>query len=93
MRSNYRKPALLAGALAITAIFAGPAFAADTDLVQRCEALATRFMTADVSHMSAEKLESARRQANLGQRLCKSEPNVGVKAIVIALRDIGDTAI
>ena len=50
-------------------------------------------MTADVSHMSAEKLESARRQANLGERLCKSEPSTGVKAIAIALRDIGDTAI
>ena len=93
MGSNYRKPALLAGALAIAAIVVGPAFSADSELIQRCEAMATRFKTADVSHMSPDKLESARRQANHGERLCHSEPTIGVKAIALALRDIGDTAI
>jgi hypothetical protein len=39
--------------------------------------------------MSADKLEAARRQANHGERLCKSEPETGVKALDLAFRDIG----
>jgi len=35
----------------------------DKALQVHCEALATRFKTADMSHMSPDKLETARRQA------------------------------
>ena len=93
MRLNFRNIAILPGLLVASAAFAGPGTAADPDLVQRCEALATQFKTADVSQLSAERLEAARRQANHGERLCKSQPQTGVKAIGLALRDIGDTTI
>jgi hypothetical protein len=82
-------PALLMGTLAAAATFMAPAFASDAALKQHCEALASQFKTVDVSHMAADKLESARRQANHGERLCKSEPEIGVKALDLAFRDIG----
>ncbi len=88
MRSIYCN---LARAFALTAICAMPALADDADLQQRCVAQATRFKAADVSHLTAERIEAARRQALLGERLCKSEPETGLKAIGLALRDIGDT--
>jgi hypothetical protein len=93
MRLNFKNITVLVGPLVIAAAFAGPATATEPDLVQRCEALATRFKMADVSQLSPERLEAARRQAIHGERLCKSEPQTGVKAIGLALRDIGDTTI
>lgn len=93
MCASYKKLAMLAGASVLTAIFMAPAFADEPDLTQRCEALAMRFRAADVSHLVPEKLEAARRQANHGEHLCKSSPQVGLKAINLALRDIGDAAI
>jgi hypothetical protein len=51
--------------------------------------MAARFKMTDVRHMSPDKLESARRQANHGERLCKSEPEVGVKALDLAFKEIG----
>ena len=93
MHTRYKTMAVLIEALAICAIFVGPALADDTDIKQRCEAMARRFKAADVSHLTADKLEAARRQANHGERLCNSSPQIGLKAIDLALRDIGDTAI
>lgn len=93
MRLNYGGLARLAGALTVTAICAAPAYADEANMQQRCEAEAMRFKTADVSHVTPERIEAARRQAMLGEHLCKTEPKVGLKAIDLALRDIGDTAI
>jgi hypothetical protein len=93
MRSNYSNLVRLAGAIAVSAMCAGLAFAEEANMQRRCEAQATRFKTADVSHLTPERIEAARRQAMLGERLCKSEPRIGLKAIDLALRDIGDTAI
>ncbi len=93
MRLHYSNKARLVGALAVTAILVAPAFADEADLQQRCEAMAVRFKSADVSHLTAERIEAARRQATHGERLCKSAPETGLKAIALALRDIGDTAI
>ena len=90
---NYGNLARLVGALSIAAICAAPAFAGEPEMQQRCEAQAMRFKAADVSHVTPERIEAARRQATFGERLCKSEPQVGLKAIDLALRDIGDTAI
>jgi len=84
--------ALLMGTLVVGTTFMAPAFASDAALKEHCEALASRFKTVDVSHMAADKLESARRQANHGERLCKSEPEIGVKALDLAFRDIGVSA-
>jgi hypothetical protein len=39
--------------------------------------------------MSPDKLETARRQAAHGERLCKSAPEIGVKALDLALKDAG----
>ena len=89
MNMKPSRPVLLMGALAVGAAFVAPAFAADATAREHCEALASRFKTIDVSYMSADKLEAARRQANHGERLCKSEPETGVKALDLAFRDIG----
>jgi hypothetical protein len=89
MKRNLIRPILLTGALAAGMTFVAPAFASDATMKAHCEALASRFKTIDVSYMSADKLESARRQANHGERLCKSEPETGVKALDLAFRDIG----
>jgi cytochrome c551/c552 len=94
MRLNSKNMTVLVGPLLIAAAFAGSATAAtEPDPVQRCEAMAARFKMADVSQLSPERLEAARRQAIHGERLCKSEPQTGVKAIGLALKDIGDTTI
>jgi len=92
MRLIYMRSTVLLGALAVSGILAGSAFAADLALQQHCEALATRFKTADTSHMSADKLETARRQAAHGERLCKSAPETGVKALDLAFKDAGLTS-
>lgn len=89
MNLKLIRPALLIGTLAIGTTFVAPAFAFDAALKEHCEALASRFKTVDVSHMAADKLEAARRQANHGERLCKTEPEIGVKALDLAFRDIG----
>jgi hypothetical protein len=89
MRLNGMRSLVLLGALAGTAILSGSAFAADMALQRQCEALATRFRTTDMSHMSPDKLETARRQAAHGERLCKSAPEIGVKALDLAFRDAG----
>jgi hypothetical protein len=89
MRSIYMRSVVLVGALAGTGIFSASAFASDMALQKHCEALATRFKTTDMSHMSPDKLEMARRQAAHGERLCKSEPEIGVKALVLAFEDAG----
>jgi hypothetical protein len=89
MKLSLIRPVLVIGALAVGAAFVAPAIASDAALKERCEALASRFKTIDKSHMAADKLESARRQANHGEQLCKSEPEVGVKALDLAFRDIG----
>ena len=88
MKLKLIRSALLIGTLAGPA-FVVPAFASDAALKERCQALASQFKTIDVSHMAADKLESARRQANHGERLCQSEPEIGVKALDLAFRDIG----
>jgi len=89
MKLKLIRPVLLMGTLAVSAAFVAPAFASDAAMKEHCEALASRFKTVDVSYMSADKLEAARRQANHGERLCKSEPETGVKALDLAFRDIG----
>ena len=89
MKLKLIRPVLLMGTLAVGTTLAAPAIASDASLKEHCEALALRFKTIDTSHMAADKLESARRQANHGERLCKSEPEVGVKALDLAFRDIG----
>jgi hypothetical protein len=89
MKLKLIRPVLLMGTLAVGAAFVAPAFASDAAMKEHCEALASRFKTIDVSYMSADKLEAARRQANHGERLCKSEPETGVKALDLAFRDIG----
>jgi hypothetical protein len=89
MKLKLIRPALLFGTLALGTTFVAPAFAFDPALKEHCEALASRFKRIDVSYMAADKLEAARRQANHGERLCKSEPEIGVKALDLAFRDIG----
>jgi hypothetical protein len=92
MKLKLIRPVLLMGTLAVGAAFVAPAFATDAAAKEQCELLASRFKTIDLSYMSADKLESARRQANHGERLCKSEPEVGVKALDLAFKDIGVAA-
>jgi hypothetical protein len=89
MRLIYMRSTVLLGALAVSGILAGSAFAADRALQVHCEALATQFKTADMSHMSPDKLETARRQAAYGEHLCKSAPETGVKALALAFKDVG----
>jgi hypothetical protein len=89
MRLTSGRLAFAAGVLAAGSLSIGPAFAAERATTEHCEELAARFKVADVSHMSPDKLESARRQAIHGERLCKSEPETGVKALNVAFRDIG----
>jgi hypothetical protein len=89
MRLIYMRSTVLLGALAVSGILGGSAFAADSVLQVHCEALATRFKTADMSHMSPDKLEAARRQAAYGEHLCKSAPETGVKALDLAFKDVG----
>jgi hypothetical protein len=89
MRLTPVRVAFVAGALATASLFVGPAFAVERATTEHCEELAARFKVADVSHMSPEKLESVRRQAAHGARLCKSAPETGVKALNVAFRDIG----
>jgi hypothetical protein len=89
MKLKFIRSALFLGTLTTAAAFVTPVFASDASVKEHCEALASRFKNADVSHMSADKLESARRQANHGERLCQSEPKIGIKALDLAFRDIG----
>jgi hypothetical protein len=89
MKLKLIRSALLLGTLAAGTAVVMPVYASDAALREHCEALASRFKTIDVSHMTADKLESARRQANHGERLCQSEPEIGVKALDLAFRDIG----
>jgi hypothetical protein len=89
MSLNCIRSAVLLGALMGTGIFSGSAFATDIAVHKQCEALATRFKTTDMSHMSPDKLETARRQAAHGEHLCKSAPEIGVKALDLAFRDAG----
>jgi hypothetical protein len=89
MRLTYIRSAFAAGTLAAASLFLATAYAAERAATQHCEELVARFKVADVSHMSPDKLESARRQAAHGERLCKSEPETGVKALNVAFRDIG----
>jgi hypothetical protein len=89
MRLKYVRSVVLLGILAGAGICSGPAFAADTSMQKHCEALAVRFKATDMRHMSPDKLETARRQAAHGERLCKSAPEIGVKALDLALKDAG----
>jgi hypothetical protein len=89
MRLKYMRSVVLLGALAGTGIFSGSAFAADMTLQKHCESLATRFKTTDMRHMSPDKLETVRRQAAYGERMCKSAPEIGVKALDLAFKDAG----
>jgi hypothetical protein len=89
MRLKYVRSVVLLGALAGTGICSGPVFAADMVLQKHCEALVVQFRTTDMRHMSPDKLETARRQAAHGERLCKSAPEIGVKALDLALKDAG----
>ncbi len=93
MRSKYVCSVMFLAALAGTGICSGSVFAADTVAQKHCEALAVRFKTTDMRHMSPDKLETARRQAAHGERLCKSEPEIGVKALDLALKDAGFSSI
>ena len=89
MRLNCIRSVVMLGALVGTGVFSVSASAADVTSQKQCEALATRFKTADMSHMSPDKLETARRQAAHGEHLCKSAPEVGVKALDLAFKDAG----
>lgn len=89
MKLKFIRSAWFLGTLATGAAFVSPVFASDSSVKEHCEALASLFKNADVSHMAADKLESARRQANHGERLCQSEPEIGIKALDLAFRDIG----
>jgi hypothetical protein len=89
MRLKYVHSMVLFAAVAGTGICSGSVFAADMTLQKHCEALAVRFKTTDMRHMSPDKLETARRQAAHGERLCKSAPEIGVKALDLALQDAG----
>ena len=89
MRSKYLRSVVFLAALAGTGICSGSVFAADMAVQKHCEALAVRFKTTDMRHMSPDKLETARRQAAHGEHLCKSEPEIGVKALDLALKDAG----
>jgi hypothetical protein len=89
MQMNRMRSAVRAVAVTASAIVVGPTIAAQKSMSEHCEDLASRFKTIDVSHMSPDKLESARRQAAHGARLCKSKPETGVKALDLAFRDIG----
>jgi hypothetical protein len=91
MRSKYVRSVVFLAALAGTGICSGSVFAADVTSQKHCEALAVRFKTTDMRHMSADRLENARRQAAHGERLCKSEPEIGVKALDLALKDAGSS--
>ncbi len=83
------RPALLMGTLSVGTMFVAPSFAFDPALKEHCQAMASRFKTIDVSYIAADKLEAARRQANHGERLCSTDPEIGVKALDLAFRDIG----
>jgi hypothetical protein len=89
MRLKYTRSIVLLGALAGTGMFSASTFAADLPLQKHCEALATQFKTTDMRHLSPDKLEAARRQAAHGERLCKSAPEIGVKALDLAFKDTG----
>ena len=89
MRLKYMRSVVLFGALASAGIFSGSAFAEDLTLQKHCEALATRFKTTDMRHMSPDKLETVRRQAAYGEHMCKSAPEIGVKALDLAFKDAG----
>jgi len=89
MRLIYVPSVVLLAALAGTGMCSGSVFAADMALQQHCEALAVRFKATDMRHMSPDKLEIARRQAAHGEHLCKSAPEIGVKALDLALKDVG----
>jgi len=89
MRLIHIRSVVLGGTLAAVAMVAGPANAAQATSTERCQDMAARFKMTDVRHMSPDKLESARRQANHGEKLCKSEPEVGVKALDLAFKEIG----
>ena len=89
MNLRLIRSALLTGTLTVGTTFAAPSFAFDAALKERCEAMASRFKTIDVSYIAADKLEAARRQANHGERMCNTDPEVGVKALSLAFRDIG----
>lgn len=69
-----------------------PALAADNmTLTQHCENLVKEFQEADVSHVSEKKLEQAKAQASHGEKLCKTNPKAGIKALDLAFKDIGVT--
>jgi hypothetical protein len=89
MRLKYVRSAVLLAALAGTGICSGTVFAADAASQKHCEALAVQFKSTDMRHMSPDRLETARRQAAHGERLCKSAPEIGVKALDLALKDAG----
>ena len=89
MRLIYMPSVVMLGALTGIGIFSGSAFAADMTLQRHCEALATRFKATDMRHMSPDKLETARRQAAYGEQLCKSAPEIGVRALDLAFKDAG----
>jgi hypothetical protein len=89
MRLKYMRSVVLLGALTGTGILSGSAFGADMASQKHCESLATRFKTTDMRHMSPDKLETVRRQAAYGERLCKSAPEIGVKALDLAFKDAG----
>ena len=57
MRSKYVRSVVFLAALAGTGICSGSVFAADMAVQKHCEALAVRFKTTDMRHMSPDKLE------------------------------------
>lgn len=89
---KYVRSVVLLGALVGTGICSAPAFAADMASQKHCEALAVQFKATDMRHLSPDKLETARRQAAHGERLCKSAPEIGVKALDLALKDAGSAS-
>lgn len=67
------------------------ASAAEVTLSQHCEDLAKEFKELKPTHVSATKMNAAKEQAEHGEKMCKSDPKAGIKALDLAFKDIGVT--
>jgi hypothetical protein len=65
---------------------------ANMTMKQHCMGLAKQFDAADVKHVEASKLAAAKKHADHGRDLCKTDPKRGVQDLDSALRDIGVTS-
>lgn len=86
----------MALALALASLFAVPALpntaaAAETRLTQHCEDLAKEFNGLTPAHVNPTKMKQAKEQAGHGEKMCKSDPKNGIKALDLAFKDVGAT--